>query len=283
MTTHRTLVLGIIAGLVGMSAASVASAATHGMGLKPSGMHQAAIPLSTDASISEATLVAALPARIDLSTWAIEPGDQKEINSCVGWAVAHTLTGWYAKAYAPATTKFAPMYVYSQINVGGPDEDNGAYAEDAFRVAISQGIDTERHYTRGGYDWKTLPSKDERINAGKHKPVYGSYTNLFADDNGNGGRPLINALKQSLANATPVAIGFAVRDGFYDLNTTNDVDYDISSPIEGYHEVIALGYDQDGLLIENSWGKGWGNKGFARLSWSVVAKDIIDANVVNLR
>lgn len=61
------------------------------------------------------------------------------------------------------------------------------------------------------------------------------------------------------------------------------MDYDISSPIEGYHEVIALGYDQDGLLIENSWGKGWGNKGFARLSWSVVAKDIIDANVVNLR
>lgn len=45
--------------------------------------------------------------------------------------------------------------------------------------------------------------------------------------------------------------------------------------------MIALGYDSEGLLVENSWGTEWGNKGFGKLSWSVVAKDVIGADVVH--
>ncbi|RBA49047.1 peptidase C1, partial [Xanthomonas oryzae pv. oryzae] len=31
--------------------------------------------------------------------------------------------------------------------------------------------------------------------------------------------------------------------------------------------------------VENSWGTYWGNKGFGKLSWAVVAKDVIMADV----
>src|SRR5262249_47980414 len=45
----------------------------------------------------------------------------------------------------------------------------------------------------------------------------------------------------------------------------------------GYHEVLALGYDQTGLWIQNSWGSAWGWNGLARITWSVVDQDVYTA------
>lgn len=37
--------------------------------------------------------------------------------------------------------------------------------------------------------------------------------------------------------------------------------------IRGYHAVCAMGYTEDGVIIQNSWGEAWGAKGFAILPW----------------
>lgn len=102
---------------------------------------------------------------------------------------------------------------------------------------------------------------------------------MLYSGNGNGGSALIQQIKLALASSTPVAIGFYVRQGFEDLTTKNQVDYDVKTPILGGHAVIALGYDSEGLIVENSWGTEWGYKGFGKLSWSKVAKDVIVADV----
>ncbi|REI39135.1 peptidase C1, partial [Xanthomonas oryzae pv. oryzae] len=78
----------------------------------------------------------------------------------------------------------------------------------------------------------------------------------------NGGRALIEQIKLALASSTPVLIGFYTRRGFDELSPTNQVDYDINTPKLGGHGVVALGYDKEGLIVENSWGTYWGNKGF---------------------
>ncbi len=83
---------------------------------------------------------------------------------------------------------------------------------------------------------------------------------------------MIEQIKLALASSTPVVIGFYVRRGFGELTPTNQVDYDINTPLDGGHAVVALGYDKEGLIVENSWGTYWGNKGFGKLSWAVVAK-----------
>ncbi len=85
---------------------------------------------------------------------------------------------------------------------------------------------------------------------------------------------MIEQIKLALASSTPVVIGFYVRRGFGELTPTNQVDYDINTPLDGGHAVVALGYDKEGLIVENSWGTYWGNKGFGKLSWAVVAKDV---------
>ena len=35
----------------------------------------------------------------------------------------------------------------------------------------------------------------------------------------------------------------------------------------GYHCVCAIGYNEDGIIIQNSWGKNWGSNGLAVLPW----------------
>ena len=35
----------------------------------------------------------------------------------------------------------------------------------------------------------------------------------------------------------------------------------------GYHCVCAIGYNKDGIIIQNSWGKNWGSNGLAVLPW----------------
>ncbi len=89
-------------------------------------------------------------------------------------------------------------------------------------------------------------------------------------------------VKNALAAKHPVAIEMAVRNGFETLGAQADaVDDDTTSSILGYHEVLAVGYDAAGLIIENSWGTGWANQGFGRLSWNVVLNDVWEADTID--
>ncbi|KLD73338.1 C1 family peptidase [Xanthomonas hyacinthi] len=270
MSLHRPIASGIF-GLLTLSAFTLAHAqSSHGMGLKPSATVQEVQPLfATDQERAEP-----LPQRFSLTRWAIEAGDQKQVSSCASWATAHTLSGWYAKFLGSNVTKFAPMYLYTQVNGGG---DNGSTMEAPLDVALAQGIATEKSYVQGNYDFMTPPTKAERESAAKHRQPY-EYRVIYSNWNGKGGgRALIEQIKAAIANYTPVAIGFYPRQGFRDLSPKNAVDYDDKSPIIGGHEVIALGYDEEGLLIENSWGPEWGKNGMAKLSWRVVNKDVKQA------
>ena len=74
----------------------------------------------------------------------------------------------------------------------------------------------------------------------------------------------------------------AVRRGFDYLGANPAaVDDDITSAIRGYHEVLAVGYDAAGLIIQNSWGTGWANGGFGRISWRVVQNDVWEADIID--
>ncbi|RBE68004.1 peptidase C1 [Xanthomonas oryzae pv. oryzae] len=268
MNTHRPFALCLLATL--SLTTTAAQAEVHGKGLKPPSLMQPVTPLFGTESISKP-----LPASVDLTKWAITPGNQGPVNACASWAVGYTLTGWYANANKQAHKLFAPMYLYSQIDGG---VDKGSTMEAPLEVALEQGIDTEQHYSWGDYDFKHKPTGADRANAAKNPTPYRKYTVLYSGV-GNGGRALIEQIKLALASSTPVLIGFYTRRGFDELSPTNQVDYDINTPKLGGHGVVALGYDKEGLIVENSWGTYWGNKGFGKLSWAVVAKDVIMADV----
>jgi hypothetical protein len=240
-----------------------AAIASHGLG--------AARPAARVAP--KVIALAVPPAGADLRKWAVTPGNQGAVGSCVTWAIDYGMLGWYANYSGHAGAPFAPMYTYSQINGGA---DNGSSPIAAMQVAVTQGSDTRADYTQGDYDWKDQPTPAERANAAKHKIK--SYSTLFMGNNQAGSATL---LKNAIASNHPVAIIMAVRHGFDILGASpSAVDDDITSGIRGYHEVLAVAYDSAGLIIENSWGTGWANAGFGRLSWRVVLNDVWEGDTI---
>jgi hypothetical protein len=214
-----------------------------------------------------------LPASVNLRQWAVTPGNQGQVGSCVAWAIDYSMLGWYSRFGGRAGQPFAPMYTYSQINGG---YDNGSDPTAALQLAMTQGSDTRADYTQGDYNWRTKPTAAEHANAANWK-IKG-YDTLFTSANQLGSAP---AMKHALATNHPVAIVIAVRHGFDVLGANPAaVDNDSTSEVRGYHEVLALGYDSAGLVIENSWGTDWANGGFGRLSWSVVQKDVWQAQTI---
>ncbi|HEY8096237.1 MAG TPA: C1 family peptidase, partial [Methylobacter sp.] len=238
-----------------------------------------------------------LPASIDLSAWAAPIGNQGDVGSCVAWAIVHGMLGWYANRYGgPAAPRqgfyFAPMYVYSQVNLGAAQgQDRGtATAMDAMSLLASQGVDTQSHYNKtesplaadyfkGDFDWKTQPTADEIANAAQYR--IGGYNTLFAYPAASGLTARANgiyAIKAALAASQPVAITMRIGWDFFKLAPYQL--YDDTSIYPGYHEVLAVGYDQQGLLLQNSWGTGWGTAGFARMAWATVDRNVIEANII---
>jgi hypothetical protein len=79
-------------------------------------------------------------------------------------------------------------------------------------------------------------------------------------------------------------IALPVRRGFVALTWNDDpkaVDDDITSAPSGHHVVLAVGYNQSGLLIQNSWGTHWANAGFGWVSWRVVQHDLDEAYTID--
>ena len=50
---------------------------------------------------------------------------------------------------------------------------------------------------------------------------------------------------------------------------------DADAPAVGGHAVQGVGYDQEGCWIQNSWGAGWGQGGFARIGWRAFCRQFM--------
>jgi hypothetical protein len=227
-------------------------------------------------------VVVGLPASVDLTAWRVPTGHQGNIGACVAWAINYAMLGWYSRHDGRAGQPFHPMYAYSQVKQPG----GGSWPADALNVAKTQGNDTVAHY-HGGWnsitDDQTRPNASERTNAANYKIA--GFRALFSYPDLRGGGTAGNAqIQTELAAGRPVAIEMRLRPGFYVYNKTNvaaATDSDSTGAYKGLHEVLALGYDQTGLVVQNSWGTGYGYQGLARISWTVVAKDVVAAHTIS--
>jgi hypothetical protein len=273
----RYLVVGlvaVVASLAAMALSMPAAAGTHSHRV-----HGFAVAWPTKQvapTVATRRLAGGLPASVDLRAYSVAVGDQGQVDSCVAWAIDYAMLGWYSRHDNRPGQPFNPMYTYSQIHSDDSAGGGGSRPSDALRLAQTQGNDTMAHYSRSSYDFTHLPSQSERANAANWR--ISGYQTLFALRTG-GGRAGELQIKTALASGRPVAIALVVRKGFDEL--TGGVDTDIVSKIEGSHEVLAVGYDQSGLLIQNSWGTNWGSQGYGRLSWQLVEHDVFQAHTIS--
>lgn len=123
------------------------------------------------------------------------------------------------------------------------------------------------------------------------------------DPPGHSPENILAEIKKSLAAELPAMFGFSVYNS---IPAVGDGNLDIPYPkrgdtLEGGHAVLAVGYDDDkkingetgAILIRNSWGTQWGDKGYGWLPykyvlngladdfWSLVKADFLDTDLFN--
>ncbi|MGN6160165.1 MAG: C1 family peptidase [Marmoricola sp.] len=239
--------------------------ARHGLGLNLAQARAQHHPLRTTAPLRAGNL----PAARSLKGFALAPGDQGQVGSCVTWATGYSAYGILMKEQGITGAPMAPMYIYSQIARG---VDRGTYGAAALTMETAQGIDTRSHYRQGDFDFTTQPTRSERTNAAHYK--ISGFTDL------TGASDRITAVKSAIASGLPVVIGLRVKDSIYALNATHDV-YPNTGTVVGGHEVTIVGYTHDYVTVQNSWGRAWGNGGFFRIRWSVITgADTVEVNAV---
>lgn len=217
---------------------------------------------------------AATPASVDLSAWAPPVGNQGNVGSCTSWATGWGMRYWLRNHALGETTTFGPMYLYAQIVKG---VNTGTSFSSNFNILDNQGIAPGSAYAtlnQAYYDYTTQPTPAQQTAAAPYKAT--SYQMLFSGANA-GNQATIQA---AMAAGTPVMVAIPVYPEFDNVNSSNG--WLVNPPVAGEtsrggHALFAPKYDANGLWIENSWGAGWGNAGYAVLSWAFINQNAYEA------
>jgi hypothetical protein len=256
MNRNRGLWLVIIALVLLAVIPARADAPMRGMGALPSPnvhMRTYAEPLSTQ-----------LPQVVDLSAGLPRVGDQGFEQSCTYWATAY----YYATLQAHNGMIFSPTFLASMVTPCRGDQAVAMHMVDVM-AGMLRGASSIQKFPIDA--WCATPSSGDLRTAARYRMA--SYGALSTD---------VNALRAHLAGGdafvavVPVTVEWCSL--FWRRGQT------IQPPraglrVLGYHAVCVVGYDdsRQAFRFVNSWGAGWGDGGFAWLSYRFVDACLTEA------
>jgi C1A family cysteine protease len=97
-----------------------------------------------------------------------------------------------------------------------------------------------------------------------------------------------NQLKGCLASGYPFVFGFTVYESFESQQVAQTGHAPMPAPKEtviGGHAVVAVGYDdvQGWFIVRNSWGAGWGMKGYFTLPYAYLLEPNLASDFWTIR
>lgn len=206
-----------------------------------------------------------LPTKVDLRTTNFLPRieDQGQLGSCTMNAATSCMEFLYKKAGKPQPELSRLFGYYAErvkIEYRDPNEDSGAQNRDAMKSLATYGVCLETTWPYDISKFSINPPKAAWKEALKHRIV--TYSKVIG----------LVGLKSCLAEGYPVMIGFSVPESMEGAEAarTGVIRYPKKGEdIIGGHAVMAVGYDEATKLVcfSNSWGVGWGDKGFGYLPY----------------
>lgn len=195
----------------------------------------------------------------------VEIIDQLGIGSCVENAVkqavrmSHILQG----ARNPPFASRLFGYYLDRARTHETAEDSGTFIRLAFENQNKFGFCPESvwPYVDDGETFKRMPSPAAfRAAYDQCQPT--EYLKIF-----DTGADRVLAVKRAIAAGHGVAFGTLVSDKFCagDLGL-GPVPPPVGESIAGGHAMTLVGYDGDVFDVANSWGEGWGDQGFWKMS-----------------
>lgn len=212
-----------------------------------------------------------LPLSVDLSASMPPAGNQGQQGSCVAWAVGYALKSYQENierdwgANTPET-QFSPSYIYNQIKVGSCL--GGSYISQAYNLLQDQGCPTLATMPYDQSTCSTSPSAEARAEAQRYRIASWNRVSTWPTD----------SIRTRLAGGAPVVIGMRIYTNFYYLR--GDQIYDrVEGSWVGNHAVCIVGYDDatSTYRVINSWGQGWGDQGYFRMTYDVFKQITFEA------
>jgi C1A family cysteine protease len=217
-----------------------------------------------------------LATKVDLRANCSPIYDQGQLGSCTGNAIAGALELVERKNYKGttyATYVFSRLFIYylERVLEGSVNSDAGAYIRDGFKAVNQTGACLESYWPYVISKFAVKPPTTAYTNAAKQKVVtYASLANL-------------TGIKTAVAAGYPVVLGFLVYASFESAATakTGLMPYPNTKTetFYGGHAICVVGYDDTlavpgknpgRLICRNSWGTGWGDKGYFYMPYGII-------------
>jgi Papain family cysteine protease len=207
-----------------------------------------------------------VPAAKDLRQTWWKIADQGSTGSCVGWASADGVLRWhFVKAGRLAKTeRVAPRFQWMAAKETDAFTQQPTTFIDSDGTSLKAALDIARRY--GAVRETVLPFDSGKLYGGDVKSFYALAAHLKINSYFNLGTDLA-AWKAWLATNGPILTRLGV-DATWDDATKTKGNLDLYRPntVRGGHAVSLVGYTADRFIVRNSWGTGWGDKGFAYAS-----------------
>ena len=217
---------------------------------------------------ADAGIVAAapLPPSKDLRATWWKINDQGSTGACVGWATADSVLRWhFVEANRIKNTELlSPRFTWMAAKETDEFSTRPTTFIEPEGTSLKAALDIARNF--GAVRDKVLPFAGGVLYQGEAKSFYATAAQLKIASYFNLGRNLAD-WRAWLAQNGPILVRLDV-DTTWDAATANAGKLVTYNPIStrGGHAVALVGYLPGEFIVRNSWGKTWGDKGFAYAS-----------------
>jgi C1A family cysteine protease len=232
-------------------------------------------------------LKTSLPSKHDLRKWCSPIEDQGQLGSCTANAGVGLVEYFERRAYGKhidASRLFLYKVTRKMLNFKG---DTGAFLRSAMGALTLFGVPPEEYWP---YDVEKYDREPPAFCYSFAKN-YSAIKYVRLDPTGIAKDVLLHSIKDSISKGFPCMFGFTVYNSIQQSSTTGKIPYPCEGEkVEGGHAIMAVGYDdkmsiknemcnkesKGALLIRNSWGDGWGEKGYGYLPYDFVLEGLAE-------
>jgi C1A family cysteine protease len=224
--------------------------------------------------------------------------DQGRLNAATAFAVTG-LTEYFERRAFGRHADFSELFLYRAtrdlLHIHG---DCGAELRTTMKALQTFGVPADRHYP---YVQDNHDDRPPAFCYGFGEPFRTLRYFRLDDSKSSGGAVLLN-VRRCLAARMPAVFGLSIYTSFPMLGEGTEIA--MPEPGEqhvGGHAMVAVGYDdermigpdQGALLVRNSWGLGWADKGYGWLPyryveerlavdwWSFIRLDFVNTDLFN--